>query len=195
MRILYVEDNKANLMLVERVAKMGGHEVINRTKGETAIADFATIQPDIVLMDIQLEGTMTGLQAVEKLRADGKKLPIIALTAYAMKGDREKAIDVGCDEYLPKPLPINKLVELLKKYQAESRKRDSQTAVAVKTPPASAKTESQTTVAASTATQSAEAIPPTKQESKVEPAAKPDVEPTPGASNTNRPKQQNNVSA
>ncbi|MEL6271716.1 MAG: response regulator, partial [Chloroflexota bacterium] len=68
MRILYVEDNQVNLMLVERVAKMGGHEVINRTSGEAALADFDEINPDLILMDIQLEGQMTGLDAVRELR-------------------------------------------------------------------------------------------------------------------------------
>lgn len=124
MRVLYVEDNRTNLMLVERVAKMGGHEVVNRTTGEAAVSDFDDIQPDFVLMDIQLEGEMTGLEAVEKLRAQGHKLPIVALTAYAMKGDREKALASGCDEYLPKPLPINTLVELLRKYSHAVRDSD-----------------------------------------------------------------------
>jgi len=119
MRILYVEDNKVNLMLVERIAQMGGHEVVNRTTGEAAIADFDDIDPVFVLMDIQLEGKMTGLDAVKELRAQGKKLPIIALTAYAMKGDRERALEAGCDEYLPKPLPVKVLLELLKKYDEQ----------------------------------------------------------------------------
>lgn len=122
MRVLYVEDNRVNLMLVERVAKMGGHEVINRTSGEAALADFAEIAPDLVLMDIQLEGAMTGLEAVQKLREQGYTVPVVALTAYAMKGDREKALRAGCEEYLPKPLPINKLVELLHRYERQAKR-------------------------------------------------------------------------
>ncbi|MEM6284144.1 MAG: response regulator [Chloroflexota bacterium] len=118
MRILYVEDNQVNLMLVERVARMGGHDVINRTSGEAALADFDEINPDLILMDIQLEGEMTGLDAVRALRQRGVELPIVALTAYAMKGDREKALAAGCNQYLPKPLPINVLLDLLKKYEA-----------------------------------------------------------------------------
>jgi two-component system cell cycle response regulator DivK len=119
LRILYVEDNAANLSLVHRVARVGGHEVVNRTSGETALRDFDKINPDVVLMDIQLEGALTGLDVVRQLRADGKRHPIIAVTAYAMKGDKEKAIDAGCDDYLPKPLPIPKLVELLKDFDTQ----------------------------------------------------------------------------
>jgi CheY-like chemotaxis protein len=126
MHILYVEDNKANLMLVERVARMGGHKVSNRTTGEATLADFDDINPDLILMDIQLEGKLNGLEVVRELRQRQFQLPIIALTAYAMKGDREKALDAGCDEYLPKPLPINKLVELLQTYEVESTKRRTQ---------------------------------------------------------------------
>jgi two-component system cell cycle response regulator DivK len=128
MRVLYVEDNRANLLLIERVAKMGGHEVFGRARGEDAVAEFDEIQPDFILMDIQLEGRMTGLEAVEKLREQGHTLPIVALTAYAMKGDREKALAAGCDEYLPKPLPINKIVELFTKYEkivAEASKTET----------------------------------------------------------------------
>ncbi|MEL6152112.1 MAG: response regulator [Chloroflexota bacterium] len=124
MRILYVEDNQVNLMLVERVAKMGGHEVINRTSGEAALADFDEINPDLILMDIQLEGQMTGLDAVRELRTRGVEMPIVALTAYAMKGDREKALAAGCNQYLPKPLPINVLLDLLKKYEAATARRE-----------------------------------------------------------------------
>ncbi len=117
MKILYVEDNAVNMMLVERVAKMGGHDVVGRTIGEAALEDFDAIKPDLVLMDIQLEGKLNGLDVVRELRKRGVQLPIVALTAYAMKGDREKALAAGCDEYLPKPLPVPKLVELLKAYR------------------------------------------------------------------------------
>jgi two-component system cell cycle response regulator DivK len=124
LRILYVEDNAANLSLVHRVARVGGHEVVNRTSGESTLKDFTSIKPDLVLMDIQLEGPMSGLDVVRKLRADGyTDIPIVAVTAYAMKGDKEKALAAGCDSYLPKPLPITELVALIDKYQKEMTKR------------------------------------------------------------------------
>lgn len=116
MRILYVEDNPANLFLVKRVAKMGGHEVINYIDGEDALANFDKDRPDLVLMDIQLAGELTGLQVVQRLRELGYRTPIIAVTAYAMLGDRERFLAAGCDDYIAKPLPIPRLVELLEHY-------------------------------------------------------------------------------
>lgn len=116
MRILYVEDNPANLFLVQRVARMGNHEVMNYTSGEAALENFERDHPDLVLMDVQLAGNMTGLDAVRKLRGSGYQTPIIAVTAYAMIGDRERCLDAGCDDYLAKPLPVPKLVEIIKKY-------------------------------------------------------------------------------
>lgn len=113
LRILYVEDNAANVSLVMRVARVGGHEVVNRTSGEAALMDINSIKPHLILMDIQLEGPMNGLDVVRKLRSDGSTVPIIAVTAYAMKGDREKALEAGCDAYLPKPIPIADLVKMI----------------------------------------------------------------------------------
>ncbi len=116
MRILYVEDNPANLFLVQRVARMGNHEVLNYTTGETALENFERDHPDLVLMDVQLAGNMTGLDVVRKLRGSGYRIPIIAVTAYAMVGDRDRCMDAGCDDYLAKPLPVPKLVEIIKRY-------------------------------------------------------------------------------
>ncbi|TVR23822.1 MAG: response regulator, partial [Anaerolineaceae bacterium] len=110
MRILYVEDNMANVSLVRRVAR--GDELINYIDGEEALRNFEADAPDIVLMDIQLAGRMTGLDVVRVLRQRGHTLPIIAVTAYAMIGDREKCLDAGCDDYIAKPLPIPRLIEL-----------------------------------------------------------------------------------
>lgn len=116
MRILYVEDNQANVFLVKRVARMGQHEVINYIDGEEVLKKFEAINPDLVLMDIQLAGEMTGLDAVKYLRERGYRTPIIAVTAYAMVGDRERCIEAGCDDYLPKPLPVQRLIEIFEQY-------------------------------------------------------------------------------
>lgn len=117
MRILYVEDNQANLFLVQRVARMGGHEVVSYTNGETALKNFATDLPDMVLMDVQLSGELSGLETVKRLRAAGTKVPIIAVTAYAMVGDRERCMEAGCDSYMSKPLPVAELVEVIRKFE------------------------------------------------------------------------------
>lgn len=117
MKILYVEDNPANLSLLQRIARMGGHQVITYTEGEKALDNFDKDSPDLVLMDVQLSGGMNGLDVVRKLRERGFKMPIVAVTAYAMTGDKERCIEAGCDTYLAKPLPVTELVELVKKYE------------------------------------------------------------------------------
>lgn len=118
MRVLYVEDNPANVFLVKRVAKMGNHEIINYIDGDQALSKFADLDPDLVLMDIQLAGDKSGLDVVRELRKRGTDVPIIAVTAYAMVGDRERCIDAGCTDYLAKPLPIPRLVEIFQEYAA-----------------------------------------------------------------------------
>lgn len=116
MKVLYVEDNPANVFLVKRVARMGNHEIVNYIDGDKAIEKFDEINPDLVLMDIQLAGSKSGLDVVKVLRAKGVKTPIIAVTAYAMVGDKERCIEAGCTDYLPKPLPIQRLVEIFKQH-------------------------------------------------------------------------------
>lgn len=116
MRIVYVEDNLANVHLVKRVARMGKHEVINYIDGMDALNNFASDEPDLVLMDIQLAGELTGIEVVQKLRDDGHTTPIIAVTAYAMVGDKERCIEAGCTGYMSKPIPVTDLVSLFNKY-------------------------------------------------------------------------------
>ena len=71
MKIMYVEDNQANISLLQRIARMGGHQVVNYTNGESALSNFASDDPDLVLMDLQLEGRVSGLDVVKQLRARG----------------------------------------------------------------------------------------------------------------------------
>lgn len=116
MKILYVEDNPANVFLVKRVARMGSHEIINYIDGDQALDKFDEISPSLVLMDIQLAGDKSGLDVVKILRERGVKTPIIAVTAYAMVGDKERCIAAGCTDYLAKPLPIQQLVKMFEHY-------------------------------------------------------------------------------
>lgn len=116
MRIIYVEDNIANVHLVKRVARMGKHEIINYIDGMDALNNFELDKPDLVLMDIQLAGELTGIEVVEKLREKGFKTPIFAVTAYAMVGDKERCIEAGCTGYISKPIPVSELVKLFEKY-------------------------------------------------------------------------------
>lgn len=119
MRILYAEDNPANLMLVQRIARSGGHEIINYANGAEILKNFERDNPDLVLMDVQLEGAMTGLDVVRVLRAAGYITPIYAVTAYAMVGDKEKCLEAGCTGYMAKPLPVLQLVELFNEIDAK----------------------------------------------------------------------------
>ncbi len=142
MKILYVEDNPANLSLLQRIARMGGHEVVSYTEGESALRNYEKDKPDLVLMDVQLSGGMNGLDVVRKLRERGHKTPIIAVTAYAMTGDRERCIEAGCDTYIAKPLPVAELVELVKVFEEKIKQGGSPASAAAAPKPAAAAPES-----------------------------------------------------
>lgn len=116
MRIAYVEDNPTNLALVERIARMTKHNVVSYSEGEIALESLKQEPFDLILMDVELAGEMNGLEVVRQLRAHGLKTPIVAVTAYAMMGDRDRCLALGCDDYLPKPLPINDFIALLQRY-------------------------------------------------------------------------------
>jgi two-component system cell cycle response regulator DivK len=104
-KVLIVEDNPANMTLATFLLKSAGHTVISATNAETGVALAREEQPDLVLMDIQLPG-MDGLQATALLKGDEvtRAIPVIALTALAMKGDEERIRAAGCDGYIAKPL-------------------------------------------------------------------------------------------
>jgi two-component system, cell cycle response regulator DivK len=109
-RILIVEDNEDNRALVVKVLKRRGFEMLEAVSGEEALAKVAEFRPDLVLMDIDLAG-ISGFEATRRLKADPQlqAIPIVALTAYAMVGDREKALEAGCDGYLSKPVDVRRL--------------------------------------------------------------------------------------
>lgn len=104
-KILIVEDNPANMRLIRMVLKTRGYSVLEATDGEEALTVAIERRPDLIVMDIQLP-KMDGLEVTKKLRQapEFHKTPIIALTASAMDGDRERIIAAGCDEYIAKPV-------------------------------------------------------------------------------------------
>ncbi len=104
-KILVVEDNPTNMKLVVMLLGRGGYTVIKAMDAEAGLALARTEQPDLILMDIQLPG-MDGLAATALLKADEatRAIPVIALTALAMKGDEERILAAGCDGYIAKPL-------------------------------------------------------------------------------------------
>jgi CheY-like chemotaxis protein len=116
MNIAYVEDNAVNLALLTRVASMNQHTITSYMEGEIALEELSKRQFDLILMDIELAGEINGLQVVRELRKRGISTPIIAVTAYAMLGDRERCIEAGCTGYLSKPISIPETLELLKQY-------------------------------------------------------------------------------
>jgi len=114
MRILYVEDNEINQALVERVMRLKQHAVLFREDGEGALALLAEDPAiDLILLDIELAGAIGGLEVIQTLRARGDQRPVVAVTAYAMTGDRERFLGAGCAQYLPKPLNIADLLATL----------------------------------------------------------------------------------
>lgn len=108
-KILIVDDNELNLKLCCAILK-DHYKVFTATQAEEALESAKRILPDLILMDLQLPG-MDGLTATRMIKSDDKlkAIPVIALTSFAMIGDREKAISSGCDEYIPKPININSL--------------------------------------------------------------------------------------
>ena len=104
-KILIVEDNPANMTLAVFLLKSAGHNTVSATDAEAGVALARSEQPDLILMDIQLPG-MDGLQATGLLKGDPttRDIPVIALTALAMKGDEERIRAAGCDGYIAKPL-------------------------------------------------------------------------------------------
>lgn len=103
--ILVVEDNPMNMELVTELLLTQDHEVLQATSGSELLAQLKERTPDLILMDIQLPG-MDGLELTRIIRSDPatKDLPIIALTAHAMKGDEERIIEQGCSGYISKPI-------------------------------------------------------------------------------------------
>ncbi|HZS59386.1 MAG TPA: response regulator [Gemmatimonadaceae bacterium] len=120
--ILIVDDNPLNVKLVRVVLLTSGYEVRTCADAESALEALQSYRPDAILMDIQLPG-MDGLELTRRLKADPetRDITIIALTAYAMKGDEEKARAAGCDGYLTKPIDTAVFPSLLAGYLCRTR--------------------------------------------------------------------------
>jgi len=116
-KILVVEDNEINMYLSCRILKSSGYEVIEARSGEEGVELAIKERPDLIIMDIQLPG-IDGLEATKRLRkseANGE-VPIIALTSYAMAGDRKKALSAGCTGYIEKPINPDTFISEIKKF-------------------------------------------------------------------------------
>lgn len=116
-RILVVEDNMDNMTLIADVLESLNYTVIKATDGEQGIKVALDENPDLILMDLSLP-RMDGWTATRHIKADPnvQHIPVIALTAHAMVGDRERAIDAGCNDYLSKPINLKELASKLTQY-------------------------------------------------------------------------------
>jgi CheY-like chemotaxis protein len=124
-RILVVEDNPLNLKLVRDVLTVSGFEVVEAQTGEEGVALAATCDPDLVLMDLQLPG-IDGYEALRLLRQDPRLggVPVVAVTAFAMKEDRERTAREGFDGYLSKPISVRALPSQVSDFLSNGRADD-----------------------------------------------------------------------
>ena len=110
-KVLYVEDNEDNVYVLKSRLTRRGYTVLVAPDGAQGAAMAATEQPDVILMDLSLP-VLDGWEATRRIKANEttRHIPVIALTAHAMTGDREKALAAGCDDYDSKPIEIDRLI-------------------------------------------------------------------------------------
>ncbi len=115
--VLVVEDNPLNMKLIRSLLQMGKYRVIEAGDAESGLASARQNQPDLILMDIQLPG-MDGLAATRVLKQDLglRQIPVLALTAHAMAGDEQKALEAGCNGYITKPINTRSFLKNLEPF-------------------------------------------------------------------------------
>jgi two-component system cell cycle response regulator DivK len=118
--ILIVEDEPKNLKLVSDLLQVSGYATIEATDGEQGVELAKARKPDLILMDIMMQ-VMDGLEATRILKADvtTRNIPVLALTSYAMAGDKERILQAGCDGYLTKPIDIKEFLKTVGEYLSE----------------------------------------------------------------------------
>jgi two-component system, cell cycle response regulator DivK len=125
-RVLIVEDNERNMKLFRDVLVASGYRTLEATTGSLAVELAQRHIPDVVLMDVQLPD-VDGVEALRRIRNDARTayVPVVAVTAQAMDGDRERFVRAGFDAYLAKPVDIAELLGLVRRYGAEVRRPHS----------------------------------------------------------------------
>jgi CheY-like chemotaxis protein len=117
--VLVVEDNDMNMQLVEYLLEEGGFEIVKASSGEEAltITRDGGKPPDLILMDIHLPG-MDGLSVVREMKSDSRtqRIPILALTAHAMRGDKDRFLEAGCDGYISKPIDVKTFISSIEQF-------------------------------------------------------------------------------
>ena len=116
-RVLIVEDNELNMKLFQDVLEASGFETLQARNGVDALTFAKAERPDLIVMDIQLP-QMSGLEVTSRIKSDPdlKRIPIIAVTAFAMKGDEERIRAQGCEAYLSKPISIDRFLETVRRF-------------------------------------------------------------------------------
>jgi CheY-like chemotaxis protein len=119
--ILVVDDHPTNLKLCKVMLSVDGYEVHTAADAEEALAMLDSVRPRLILMDLQLPG-LDGLELTRRLKADPatRDIVVVALTAYAMQGDEQKALDAGCDGYIAKPIDTRLLAATVERYLAQA---------------------------------------------------------------------------
>jgi CheY-like chemotaxis protein len=118
VRVLVVEDNDMNMQLVEYLLEEGGYQIVKAASGEEALATARSGEPvDLILMDIHLPG-IDGLSVVREMKNDARTsaIPILALTAHAMRGDKDRFLEAGCDGYISKPIDVKTFLSSIRTY-------------------------------------------------------------------------------
>jgi len=115
MKVLYVEDNEDNIFMLRNRLKRAGYDVVIAMDGLQGVALAAAERPDLILMDLSLPA-LDGWEATRRIKAmpETRHIPVIALTAHAMTGDREKAMAAGCDDFDTKPVELPRLLQKIR---------------------------------------------------------------------------------
>lgn len=127
--VVYVEDNYHNRRLVRRILESQGYAMIEAGDGEAGLRTIRDVKPPLVLLDIGLP-KMDGLEVLDHIRTDERlcETPVIALTAAAMPGDRERFLEAGCDDYVAKPIKMRELLEKVAQYHGKQSTNTSRCA-------------------------------------------------------------------
>jgi CheY-like chemotaxis protein len=122
VKILYIEDNEDNIFVLKNRLARAGFTVLIATDGAQGVAMAAAEQPDVVIMDLDLP-VLDGWEATRRLKAaaETRRIPVIALSAHAMAGDREKALAAGCDDFETKPVDLPRLLEKIRALQPKGK--------------------------------------------------------------------------
>lgn len=115
--VLYIEDNFHNRRIVNKVLASRGFTVVEAEDGEKGLEMVRAMRPPLVLLDITLPG-MDGIEVVKNVKSDEtiQHIPVIAVTASAMRGDKERFLEAGCDDYLSKPIQVSELIDMVEKH-------------------------------------------------------------------------------